>query len=369
MPFPDRHPSGESCHQAAPGGKNSKAFHFERTVAPARRPDCDSPAGRPSPRVGTEPDARTPTRLDDKVEPRRCAGSAGGYQFVEIGSHHDRTFNQLLGINDNGRIAGYYGSGAKGHPNKGYLVSAPYAQGDIKGENFPHSVQTQVTGLNNNGVQVGFYSTQNNASGVNNNFGWYFNGSFHEVAFPTGNNDKPTTDQLLGVNDHDVAVGFYLNGSGTSRGYTYNIKTRHYALVTEPGAPTGGKAPWLSANAINNAGDVAGAYVAAGGVTDGFLKLAGGAFHKIAISGASSTVALGVNNNDTVVGFYTDGSGSTETTHGFIWRIGGGVTTKVDDQNGIGSTTLNGINDEGDIVGFYVDSRGNTDGLLAFPAF
>jgi hypothetical protein len=295
--------------------------------------------------------------------------AAGGYQFVEIGSHRDRTFNQLLGINNNGRIAGYYGSGAKGHPNKGYLVSAPYAQGDIKGENFPHSVQTQVTGLNNNGVQVGFYSTQNNASGVNNNFGWYFNGSFHEVAFPTGNNDKPTTDQLLGVNDHDVAVGFYLNGSGTSRGYTYNIKTRHYALVTEPGAPTGGKAPWLSANAINNAGDVAGAYVAAGGVTDGFLKLAGGAFHKIAISGASSTVALGVNNNDTVVGFYTDGSGSTETTHGFIWRIGGGVTTKVDDQNGIGSTTLNGINDEGDIVGFYVDSKGNTDGLLAFPAF
>ena len=88
----------------------------------------------------------------------------------------------------------------------------------------------------------------------------------------------------------------------------------------------------------------------------GFLKLAGGAFHKIAVPGAASTIAFGVNDNDTVVGVYTDGPGSTGTPHGFIWRIGGSLTTKVDDPNGIGTTTLNGINNEGDIVGFYGDS-------------
>ena len=49
---------------------------------------------------------------------------SAGYQFVTLGSHHDRTFNQLLGINDNGVIAGYFGSGAKGHPNKGYTIRA-----------------------------------------------------------------------------------------------------------------------------------------------------------------------------------------------------------------------------------------------------
>jgi hypothetical protein len=297
------------------------------------------------------------------------AAAAGGYQFVELGSHADRTFNQLLGINNNGRIAGYFGSGAAHHPNKGYTIGAPYAQGDIKSENYPHSVQTQVTGLNDDGVQVGFYSTQNTASGANNNYGWYFNGSFHKVAFPTGNNAKPPVDQLLGVNDHNIAVGFYNNGAGLSRGYTYNIKTGAFKLVTEPGAPTGGKAPNLSANAINNAGDVAGDYTTSGGTVDAFLKLAGGVFHKIAVPGASSTVALGVNDNETVVGFYTDGTGGAATTHGFIWRIGGSLTTNVDDPNGIGATTLNGINNEGDIVGFYVDSKGNTDGILAFPAF
>ena len=51
--------------------------------------------------------------------------AAGGYQFVEIGSHHDRTFNQLLGINDNGRIAGYYGSGAKGHRTRAIWSARP----------------------------------------------------------------------------------------------------------------------------------------------------------------------------------------------------------------------------------------------------
>ncbi|HEX4089466.1 MAG TPA: hypothetical protein VHZ33_12165 [Trebonia sp.] len=298
-----------------------------------------------------------------------AAAKAGGYQFVTIGSHRDRTFNQILGINNNGRIAAYFGSGAQGHPNKGYTITAPYAQGDIKSENFPHSVQTQVTGLNDGGVQVGFYSTQNTASGTNNNFGWYFNGSFHQVVFPTGNNAKPVTDQLLGVNDHDVAVGFYNNGSGASRGYEYNIKTHRFSLVSKPGAPTGGKAPSLTAAAINNRGDVAGFYATSGGATDAFLKLAGGRFTTIAVPHASATMAFGVNDNDTVVGTYTDGSGSTATTHGFIWQIGGHMTTGVDDPNGVGTTLLNGINDENDIVGFYTDSAGNTDGLLAFPAF
>ena len=36
----------------------------------------------------------------------------------------DPTFNQLLGINNEGTIAGYFGSGAQGHANKGYTLTA-----------------------------------------------------------------------------------------------------------------------------------------------------------------------------------------------------------------------------------------------------
>ena len=34
----------------------------------------------------------------------------------------DPTFNQLLSINNEGAISGYFGSGAAGHPNKGYVL-------------------------------------------------------------------------------------------------------------------------------------------------------------------------------------------------------------------------------------------------------
>jgi len=271
-----------------------------------------------------------------------AAAAAGGYKFATIGSTKDRTFNQLLGINNSERIAAYFGSGAIGHPNKGYTITTPYAQGDIKSENFPGSVQTQVTGLNDDSVQVGFFSTQNTKSLSNNNFGWYdaANGSFHKVVYPTGNNANPQVDQLLGVNDHDIAVGFYNNSGGSARGYEYNINNGRFSLVTEPGAPAGGKAPSLTAAAINNLGDVAGFYTTAGGTVDAFLKLASGRFITITVPGASATNAFGVNDSDTVAGTYTVGTGTAAKTNGFTWR-GGRLTTKIDDPSGVGTTFLN----------------------------
>ena len=97
---------------------------------------------------------------------------ATSYRFETLNNDHDVTFNQLLGINDEGLIAGYFGSGAADHPNKGYLLLPPYGQRDYLNENFPGSVQTQVTGLNNRGVTVGFWSSMNNANLVNDNFGF-----------------------------------------------------------------------------------------------------------------------------------------------------------------------------------------------------
>jgi hypothetical protein len=299
------------------------------------------------------------------ASPRVADAPSAGYQFVTLGSDHDKTFNQLLGINNEGVIAGYFGSGAKGHPNKGYEILPPYEQKQVVSENFLHAVQTQVTGLNDTGVTVGFFSTMNTASMANNNFGWYRRGGvFHEVNFPTGTPSAPPVDQLLGVNNHDVAVGFFANAGGLNRGYTYNINTKTFNRVTVPGAK--GLGPSLTATAINNHGDVAGFYNPKSGVTDGFLKLASGVFIKLAVPGASSTMAFGVNDSDWVVGDYVTGG----TPHGFIYRLGHGFTTGVDDPNGIGTTTLNGINDENDLVGFYTNPSGSiTFGLVAFPAF
>jgi len=285
------------------------------------------------------------------------ASQATSYRIETLDNQHDVTFNQLLGINDRGLIAGYFGSGAAGHPNKGYLLQAPYGQGNYTNENFPGSVQTQVTGLNNRGVTVGFFSNTNMGVGMDANFGWVnVNGHFRQADFPTGDSASPVTDQLLGVNDNDIAVGFWVDGQGNNHGYEYNINTGRFSSVVDPQ----NQGASLQATAINDRGDIAGNIG-----SDGFL-LRHGHLTELAVPGASATMALGVNNFEEVVGTYMVGSGSSAQMHGFTWQPGRGFTS-IDDPHGIGTTTINGVNDFGQLVGFYTDAAGNTDGFLATP--
>ena len=288
---------------------------------------------------------------------------AGSYQVVKLNDSRDETFNQLLGINNEGVIVGYFGSGAAGHPNKGYALVPPFAQQSFLNENFPRGAQTQVTGLNDQGVTVGFWSTQNTASMTNNNFGFYEqHGRFHEVNFPIGDAASPPVDQLLGVNDRGIAVGFFTNDAGLNRGYEYNIRTHRFSRVQIPGMR--GLGPSLTAAAINNHGDVAGFYNKTSAQVDAFLKLGWGKFITLAYPGAAMTQAFGVNDSDEVVGTYTTGTGNAAVTHGFTWKAGKYKSVNI---SGASSTAINGVNDEGDLVGFFTDAKGNTDGLLALP--
>src|SRR5579863_4835411 len=115
-----------------------------------------------------------------------------GYGFRTLDDTADPTFNQLLGINDDGLIAGYFGSGAQGHPNMGYLLNGTSYQS----QNFPGSVQTQVTGLNNDGVTVGFYSGMNTANMMNDNSGFYAvdGQNFRTADFPAQSPASPPVD-------------------------------------------------------------------------------------------------------------------------------------------------------------------------------
>lgn len=281
---------------------------------------------------------------------------AGPLSFHTFNNAADPTFNQLLGINNTGTIVGYFGSGAAGHPNKGYSFVPPTT---YTNENFPGSVQTQVTGINNSGITVGFWSNSNNGGGLDSNFGFVDQGgTFSSVNNPATAATSPV-NQLLGVNDHDVAVGFYADAAGVLHGYTYSIAADTFsANIDDPHAVLG-----TVAAAINNADTVTGFYLDAAGDSHGFID-SGGTFTTLDVAGATDTSLLGLNNLGEAVGFDIVGTAS----HGIICNDVLLSCQQIDDPLGIDATAFNGLNDAGMIVGFYTDAAGNTDGLLATPA-
>jgi len=118
-----------------------------------------------------------------------------------------------------------------------------------------------------------------------------------------------------------------------------------------------------SVNQPQNAGEIAGFYVGADGVTRGFVDISG-SFMTIAVPGAIDTSLLGLNDLGEAVGFDMD---AADVMHGIVCTVSTGACTEVDDPFGINSTTFNGVNDKGQIVGFYTNAAGNTIGLLADP--
>ncbi len=280
------------------------------------------------------------------------AATTASYSFKTINDPADTTFNQLLGINSAGVIAGYFGSGAANHPNKGYTTSPPYT--NFKNENYPNSVQTQVTAINNKGDTAGFYV---NAKG--SNFGFIeWNGVFTAYRDPHTPSVAGQVNQLLGINDSGIAVGFYVDSGGNAHGYTVNQKTGKFTALQVSGQS-------VTATGINDNGQVVG-FSTTGNTTTSFL-LSGGRTSFLQFPHGSDTQAFGINKSDQIVGSYLDGSG---VMHGFEVSKPMGPKTvwkKIDDPNGIGSTLVNGINNAGDLVGFYTDSAGNTDGFLATP--
>jgi uncharacterized membrane protein len=254
----------------------------------------------------------------------------------------------LLGINDSGRIVGYFGSGADAvHPNRGYVVDRPHHTAHFTDENVAGAVATQVTGINRLGTTVGFFVDQTGA-----NVGFVAReGRVTAVAHPLTSTSKPF-NQLLGINARGVAVGFYTDAQGAAHGYTLDTHRKTFAPVVLPV-----KAASVTATGIDDDGSVSGFYTE-GDVTRGFL-LDHGRFRRLSFGAGTNTQALGVGHGDQVVGSYVGDDG---LTHGFLWSRT--TFTRIDDPQGGGGTVVNGLNGRGQLVGFFVDRAGKTHGFL-----
>jgi hypothetical protein len=288
--------------------------------------------------------------------------------FTTIDNPGDPTFNQLLSIEDNGLIAGYFGSGAAGHPNQAYTIAAPYTA--FKPSNVVGSVQTQVTGLSGT-TMVGFWSGTNfgvnqNGQPQDANYGFVTKklpGNKNEVIMVQGcGNGVPATAQVLGINKSMNAAGFCVDANGNSHAFVYNVAAATYTFVRVTGAKQS------SATSINDSNLVAGFFIDGKQITHAFLTpLNGGTPITFTVPGAQVTQFLGVNDLGEAVGFYQ--LAPNEVTHGLIYNPANAQWQTLDDPNGIGGTVVNGVNNAGQAVGFYTDAAGNVDGMLINNAF
>ncbi len=285
----------------------------------------------------------------------RPPAPAFNWTFTTLDDPADPTFNQLLAINDYGEIAGYFGSGATGHPNQGYLLTNDTTFTKL---NFPTSVQTQETGINNAGATVGFEIDQ-----AGNTLGFYQKyGAFQLILDPAAPVvNGVVSEQLLGLNDRGAMAGFYTSdAAGDTVGFVYNQPKGSFTNVHIAGAVS------TTASDVNDLGWISGFYsTTSGGPTLGFVE-EGATIVKIAgAAGDSNIQVLGINNNYLAVGSFVDSAGNTE---GFVDQLLTNTFTAVNAPTAVGQTVLNGVNDRDQITGFYMDSAGNTHGLLVTPS-
>ena len=203
-----------------------------------------------------------------------------GYNFVTINDPADfppppgaggLTFTNLMGITTNGdTVPGFFGSGQAGDPNTGFILTLPGKTFTPFNAIFPGlappfiAAQTQMTAVNGNGTTfTGYTYPTNTGVATDFQFGFYEQGGvFTMVNNPktpdcsvAGNCDLGviTENQLIGVNNANLAVGFYNDSHGDSHGYTFDIATKTFsANIDFPGAKSTVTA------AINNSDEIAG---------------------------------------------------------------------------------------------------------------
>ena len=234
---------------------------------------------------------------------------ANRWGFQPVVNPGDPTFNQALSINNRGVIVGYFGSGEDdAHPNKGWWARTPYGQQSFRDVNYPGSTQTQVIGINDDGTVVGFYVEADKST--NGFVRWQ--GHYSSVDFPQSSTSQPPVNQLLGISRNGLAAGFYNDAAGNAHGYLFNVRTHRFAPIQLPWGATS-----VTVTGVNDDGTVVG-FAVVRKVTVAFLVNRHTA-QVIKLGNGKNTQALGVNRWGAVVGSFEDGAGMT---HGFVWSKG-----------------------------------------------
>lgn len=277
------------------------------------------------------------------------------YTFTTIDNASDPSFNEILGLNNEGRLGGYYGSGAIGHANRGYIVYPPYHQLNFKNVNYPSAADTQVTCLNNKKLVGGFYV--DSSGSISGFIDWL--GIWFSYADPQGRTNNPVTE-IMGLNDAGTAVGFYVASPNRYVAFTLNPQTGVFHDLHVPGVKG------AVATGISGRGHITGYERTQSNVIRGFIEQSG-VFATFSFPRSKETRAFGITTFDHIVGSYIDSKGAT---HGFVaidpQKIHKAVWQSINYPFSK-STVVTGINIHGMLSGYYVKKDGTTHGFIATP--
>lgn len=260
------------------------------------------------------------------------------------------TFNEVLGMNDLGAVVGYYENASF---TRGFTSFPPYSS--FHTIYYPNSATTVATSTSNDKIIAGYF-TQNGKAGtttlgfIRDKGLWATVKDFHT---PKGAN---TVNELLGVNNNDIAVGFYVDAYGDDQPYA--VASRHYTALKPPGAVS------AQATGINLRGDIVGSAVLGGGSTVGWVYRSG-IYKEFSFPSSTVTEPTSLNIQNQIAGSYVDGSGNT---HGFVVTDLGDTDRTlwqtIDEPNAVGTTVVTTVNNHHAISGWYVDTYGNTNGFV-----
>jgi hypothetical protein len=314
---------------------------------------CFSACGSPSSTatsIGAVPNASAvadPTRSYPKPSPTPYV-----FKFETVNDPGSRSYTQVMGVEDLGQIVGGYRTSASG-ASRGFTSLEPYSK--FKGIDYPSAISTVPTSLSNNRLIAGYFT--DNSSGHHT---WGFirdRGVWTQYKDPKTPKGPNSVNELLGINDSDIAVGFYVDSYG--RDQPYELYGGHYQPLKPPGALS------AVASGINWRGDIVGSETLSDGTTEGWF-LRDGTYYQLSYPHAKQTQALALNFQDQIVGSYVDGSGGV---HGYILTDPKSNVNRywqaIDEPDAVGTTVITSINDHHAISGWFVGSDGDTNGFTA----
>ncbi len=327
----------------------------------------------------------TPATATVTINARSCtAAGMGGFTFTTIAYPWPTSVaTTAYGVNGAGQIVGGFNDSAP--QSRGFWLSgsggtygAPAIEATTLG-----ATSTTVYGINTVGQIVGKF-----VDATGRSRGFLLTGSVNGVGGIFTPIDYPATldgvgTSAYGINELGEIVGVYVDGAGTSHGFTLTgitfdpltgAPSLTNALFTQIDASTlGATQTWIYG--LSNDGEVVGAYTDAGGAFHGLSvlfttadisDLTGATFATVDFPGAANTWAHGVNDAGQIVGSYDD---STGFSHGFFLPSDNAFATVDAGQCG---TQAEGINNSGQIVGGYLSPdgpRGFVTGLAATGPF